>query len=444
MRLLILLNTIYPLWAYILDQITNRAKDLEKFYMKTHPLFLFYAIPFKHLPYSLKVFLLYFYKPGYYQSAFIAISDAIAIDHIRLVKYTTAHGLFILRSNELTEHRIPSQYAFRHYKQLLKQYKTGNNNNFKRLILILSFKSENLLPIIQYNNHNSDWIWARYCIHIISIKIINLLVFKKTIHHTRSRTVHGFNKLLGNTNSIRIYKAYMKFRKTSYNPMLPEPDLTRQLKAEFKKFSEILKKYNKFYSAKIGKKNFKLYAPYFTYSKIKKIFEKRISMIPYFKLLMQRMYRLRFRPSDVTQYLNTRSIKKYSILYIRRNKVFNKGRYSRNRQLYRTGVYWCLWVNIIVVFGLYFYFYRFVFNFGYMWWPMFIFILSIFGGRIIKYRYYNYENIVNEILSIQAIIMSFVLHNTKQVIPAIIRIIKMICKFIIRIPSLILLFLKTL
>jgi hypothetical protein len=126
--------------------------------MKTHPLFLFYAIPFKHLPYSLKVFLLYFYKPGYYQSAFIAISDAIAIDHIRLVKYTTAHALFILRSNELTEHRIPSHYAFSHYKQLLKQYKTGNKNKFKRLMLILSFKSENLLPIIQYNNHNSDWI----------------------------------------------------------------------------------------------------------------------------------------------------------------------------------------------------------------------------------------------------------------------------------------------
>jgi hypothetical protein len=226
--------------------------------------------------------------------------------------------------------------------------------------------------------------------------------------------------------------------------MLPEPDLTKQLKAEFKKFNEILKKYNKFYSSKIGKKNSKLYAPYFMYTKIKILFGNRIRMIPYFKLLMQRMYRLRFRPSDVTQYLNTRSIKKYSILYIRRNKVFNKGRYSRNRQLYRTGVYWCLWVNIIAVFGLYFYFYRFVFNFGYMWWPMFIFILSIFGGRIIKYRYYHYENILKEVLGMQAIITSFVLHNVKQVIPAIIRILKMIYKFIIRIPSLIRLYLKTL
>ncbi len=28
-----------------------------------------------------------------------------------------------------------------------------------------------------------------------------------------------------------------------------------------------------------------------------------------------------------------------NILFLRKNKVFNKGRYSRNRQTYRTGVY---------------------------------------------------------------------------------------------------------
>lgn len=56
----------------------------------------------------------------------------------------------------------------------------------------------------------------------------------------------------------------------------------------------------------------------------------------------------------------------YTLYFLRKNKSFNKGRYSRNRQNYRTGVYWCLYVNIIVLFGLYFYFYRFTFNFGYL------------------------------------------------------------------------------
>jgi hypothetical protein len=31
--------------------------------------------------------------------------------------------------------------------------------------------------------------------------------------------------------------------------------------------------------------------------------------------------------------------KLYTIFFIRKQKFFNKGRYSRNRQLYRTGVY---------------------------------------------------------------------------------------------------------
>jgi hypothetical protein len=31
--------------------------------------------------------------------------------------------------------------------------------------------------------------------------------------------------------------------------------------------------------------------------------------------------------------------KNYNINFIRKNKIFNKGRYSRNRQLYRSGVY---------------------------------------------------------------------------------------------------------
>jgi hypothetical protein len=33
------------------------------------------------------------------------------------------------------------------------------------------------------------------------------------------------------------------------------------------------------------------------------------------------------------------SFKKILVLFIRKQKFFNKGRYSRNRQLYRTGVY---------------------------------------------------------------------------------------------------------
>jgi len=54
-----------------------------------------------------------------------------------------------------------------------------------------------------------------------------------------------------------------------------------------------------------------------------------------------------------------------SFFFLRKTKIFNKGRYSRNRQLYKTGVYFCLYINILAIYAIYFLFYRFTFNFGY-------------------------------------------------------------------------------
>lgn len=58
---------------------------------------------------------------------------------------------------------------------------------------------------------------------------------------------------------------------------------------------------------------------------------------------------------------------KNKMFYIVKNKQFNKGRYSRNRQLYRTGVYWCIWLNILALYGLFYLFYGFIFNFTYLY-----------------------------------------------------------------------------
>lgn len=76
--------------------------------------------------------------------------------------------------------------------------------------------------------------------------------------------------------------------------------------------------------------------------------------------------------------------KSFILLFLRKNRVFNKGRYSRNRQNYRSGVYWCLYINIIAVIGLYYLFYRFSFNFGFVWLFFGISILSMFLNKFIK------------------------------------------------------------
>ena len=59
---------------------------------------------------------------------------------------------------------------------------------------------------------------------------------------------------------------------------------------------------------------------------------------------------------------------------VRKSKSFNKGRYSRNRQTYRTGVYWCLYFNLVFVLPTYYYCYKFSFNFGYLWYIGFFFL----------------------------------------------------------------------
>jgi sterol desaturase/sphingolipid hydroxylase (fatty acid hydroxylase superfamily) len=62
---------------------------------------------------------------------------------------------------------------------------------------------------------------------------------------------------------------------------------------------------------------------------------------------------------------------RHLIYFIRKQKSFNKGRYSRNRQIYRTGTYWCFYVNIVAVLGLNFLFYKFTINFLQYWWFFF-------------------------------------------------------------------------
>lgn len=106
-------------------------------------------------------------------------------------------------------------------------------------------------------------------------------------------------------------------------------------------------------------------------------------------------FKINYNPTDMASNLNSFKLLNF---FIRKNKIFNKGRYSRNRQLYRTGVYWCILLNVICVYGLYYYFYRFTFNFGYLYIYFFIFILSIFGSRLIKYRFYNIKNIFKEVI----------------------------------------------
>jgi hypothetical protein len=126
---------------------------------------------------------------------------------------------------------------------------------------------------------------------------------------------------------------------------------------------------------------------------------KLVSVTDSIEFTMNKVWNIKYAPSNFMKYITLENFSQYNILYLRKNKVFNKGRYSRNRQYYRTGVYWCLYVNIIAVIGIYFWFYRFTMNFGYLWWLLFVSISSFIVPKTIKYRLYNPLNLINSIFN---------------------------------------------
>ncbi len=78
----------------------------------------------------------------------------------------------------------------------------------------------------------------------------------------------------------------------------------------------------------------------------------------------------------------------FECFFIRKNKNFNKSRFSRNRQIYRTGVYFCFYINIAVFYSLWYYFYKFKIKFSYIWWLFILLPFSFIHSRALKFNLY--------------------------------------------------------
>lgn len=97
----------------------------------------------------------------------------------------------------------------------------------------------------------------------------------------------------------------------------------------------------------------------------------------------------KYSSSSLNKYLSLTSLNSFEFQFLRKNRVYNKGRYSRTRQNYRTGVYMCMYLSVVSIFGLYYWFYKFSFNFTYIWWFFIAFVASFFVPKIFKYRLYE-------------------------------------------------------
>ena len=100
--------------------------------------------------------------------------------------------------------------------------------------------------------------------------------------------------------------------------------------------------------------------------------------------------------SSVYKYIDVINFGEVEFQFLRKNKVYNKGRYSRCRQNYRTGVYLCMYLSVVCIFGLYYWFFKFSFNFSYLWWFFIAFVGSFILPKIIKYRLYEPQTLLNK------------------------------------------------
>jgi hypothetical protein len=73
------------------------------------------------------------------------------------------------------------------------------------------------------------------------------------------------------------------------------------------------------------------------------------------------------------------------LFLLRKNKIFNKSRYSRNRQLARVIFYFALYINIIVIYGVFFVFYGLTFNTTFFWFIPYFETLIAFLFYLINY-----------------------------------------------------------
>lgn len=104
----------------------------------------------------------------------------------------------------------------------------------------------------------------------------------------------------------------------------------------------------------------------------------------------------KFSSTSINKFLNVEQLNNFEFQFLRKNKVYNKGRYSRCRQNYRTGVYMCMYLSVCSIFGLYYWFYKFTFNFSYLWWFFIAFFGSFIFPKIVKYRLYEPTTLVNK------------------------------------------------
>ena len=411
-------NIFYIIWAnsYIIVGYTSSL--LESIYIYYNPLVTCTNKNYlRNVGFIYQRLLIYFYFKRRFHKFNDLIADITRIYEIRLYLYPTINLFF----SKKTKKKIQGLFLYKH--ALL---------NFNESVLLkLNFEKNVLLftKIIQYI-HKSQYLYNYVNIpgpydYVFDIRFSQEFFIKQSLSNinnkylvfsisTNSYYWVDLCKSIYDRNVFVLYKNFFSKKMIiNYDDCFDSDFYLNFLIKEFPhRFSipqkiKIITTYQNFYRKTLKIMDFSLGNFSVMYKQCVNIHNKYIFISKLFKKKFNWPFSIHYFPTDVSLQNSIENLRNYTSFFLRKNKIFNKGRYSRNRQLYRTGVYWCIWLNIICVFGLYYYFYRFTFNFGFVYFPLFIFILSIFGSRLIKYRLYLYKNVQNELFFFELFLQKY-------------------------------------
>lgn len=362
-------------------------------------------------------YLIFFYHDSKYFSYYQKIlSDHKIIYLIRNSKYITLNKIF---SKSFSKNITTSLLTFVNFIKLWR---------FTKI-----FKLVNFWKVLSINFNLGDNITFLSFIILNKLILICCQFFSTSFNLSSKNFVFNTHMYTFIFHNLFLKKNYVIFDKKKQLIFLHN---YKNQQLNFKKYEIKQKKFLKnFIKINIFLKRFNLMLEH--YSNHWRWIYKNINMDSihslnnFFKKYLIKYTPIRYNPTIISKYTTEIYLKKIKIYFLRKTKIFNKSRYSRNRQIYRTGVYWCLWLSIFLGWGLYFIFYRYTLTFSYLWWIIYIGLSLFIFIKTLKYRFYNFSVIISEITLISKWIYLLIFEFIKYPKTLVCIIIKTIQKVII-------------
>ena len=383
---------------------------LNKVYLNFNKFNLIFKKPFSRVTFFEKFILVFFYNSNWFFKSISNFSNySNEINNLKKKNYPLLNFFSIY--NNLSDYKLNNLLFFKKIFIFFKKNNFFKKVNFVEFVILQKLFFKKYFNLLDKNFFKN--------LDILNLIKLNFLFYYFNKNNF-NRKNYKFNLNYYSDWYSFLFNNFNKFEKINFD----KTDLINLKKKRIKYIRSAIKAYTKAYkfnSLKAFKKNnfFRNLFIYINYNlvELNSSFFKKINFNTIFFKDIYNNLPIRFSNSSVNKYINFSNISNYSFFYLRKNKIFNKSRYSRNRQLYRTGVYWCLWLNILAVYALYFLFYRFTFNFGYLWFGLALLIFSTIFSRVLKYKFYNLYILVKEFTKLSiwfSLIISNLLKNLKN------------------------------